>query len=109
MYNINNESVNHFSQLISVKIKKNLRKSLAQFREKLRKLPLRQNDGFPIKKRVLKQDALTPKKLFVFFYVTQGVFHGNLTTGPTPHGNPISYATKFSLYTSLVPMYQKGT
>ena len=33
VYNINNESVNHFSQFISVKVKTNLRKSQAQFRE----------------------------------------------------------------------------
>ena len=46
---INNESVNHFGQFISVKVKNNLRKSEAQFREKLRKLRLRQNDGFLIK------------------------------------------------------------
>ena len=45
VYTINNESVNHSSQFISVKIKKNLRKSQAQFREKLRKLRLRQNEG----------------------------------------------------------------
>ena len=44
--NINNESVNHFSQFISEEVKKNLRKSQAQFREKLRKLRLRQNNGF---------------------------------------------------------------
>ena len=48
VYNVNNESVNHFSQFISVKVKKNLRKSQAQFRGKLRKLRLRQNDGFLI-------------------------------------------------------------
>ena len=46
VYNINNESVNHFSQLFSVKVKKNVRESQAQFREKLMKLRLRQNDGF---------------------------------------------------------------
>ena len=51
--NINNESVNHFSQFISVKVKKNLRKSQAQFREKLRKLRLRQNGGFLIKNSVI--------------------------------------------------------
>ena len=51
-YDINNKSVNHFSQFISLKVKKNLRKSQAQFREKLRKLRLRQNDGFLIKKHV---------------------------------------------------------
>ena len=52
VYNINNECVNHFSQFISVKVKKNLRRSQAQFREKLRKLRLRQNNGFLIKKSV---------------------------------------------------------
>ena len=52
MYNINNESVNHFSQFILAKVKKNLRKSHAQFREKLRKSRLRQNEGFLIKKCV---------------------------------------------------------
>ena len=36
---------------ISVKVKKSLRKSQAQFREKLRKLRLRQDDGFRIKKK----------------------------------------------------------
>ena len=45
------ESVNHFSQFISVEVKKNLRKSEAQFREKLRKLRLRQNKDF-LKKNV---------------------------------------------------------
>ena len=51
-YNINSECINHFSLLISVKVETNLRKSQAQFREKLRKLRLRQNNGFFIKKRV---------------------------------------------------------
>ena len=51
MYSINNERVNHFSQFIPVKVKKNLRKSQAQYREKLRKLRLRQNYGFLIKKK----------------------------------------------------------
>ena len=50
VYNIINESVNLSSQFISVKVKKNLRKSQAQFREKLRKLRLRQNNDFLIKK-----------------------------------------------------------
>ena len=45
VYNINNESLSHFSQFITVKVKKNLRKSQAQFREKLRKLRLSQNCG----------------------------------------------------------------
>ena len=51
VYNINNEILNHCSQLISEKVKKNLRKSEAQFREMLRKLRLRQNNDFLIKKR----------------------------------------------------------
>ena len=51
VYNINNEILNHCSQLISVKVKKNLRKSEAQFREMLRKLRLRQNNDFLIKKK----------------------------------------------------------
>ena len=52
VYNIINESVSHSSQFISAKAKKNLRKSHAQFREKLRKLRLRPNNDFLIKKRV---------------------------------------------------------
>ena len=39
--NINNETVNTFGQFILVKVNKKLRKSLAHFREKLRKLRLR--------------------------------------------------------------------
>ena len=54
VYKINNESVTHFSQLISVKVKKNLRKSQTQFREKLRKLRHRQNNGFLIKKTCIQ-------------------------------------------------------
>ena len=50
VYNINNECSIHSSQSSSVKVKKNLRKSQAQFREKIRKLRLRQNYGFLIKK-----------------------------------------------------------
>ena len=38
VYNIKNESINHLSQFISVKVKKNLRKSQAQVREKLKKI-----------------------------------------------------------------------
>ena len=49
VYNIISESVNHSSQFISVKVEKNVRKSLAQFQEKLRKLRLRQNNEFVIK------------------------------------------------------------
>ena len=50
--NIINKSVNHFSQFISVEVKKHLRKSEAQVREKLRKLRLKQNDGLLTKKCV---------------------------------------------------------
>ena len=49
LYNINNESVSHFSQRISVKGKRILRKSQAQFLEKLRKLKLGQIDDFLLK------------------------------------------------------------
>ena len=52
IYNIDNECLTQFSQFISEKVKKNLRKCQAQFHEKLRKLKLKQNDGFLIKKRV---------------------------------------------------------
>ena len=52
MYIIYNERLSNFSQFISVKVKKNLRKSENQFREKLRKLRLRQNDSFLIEKNV---------------------------------------------------------
>ena len=51
VYNIIIESVNDPSQFISVKVKKNLSKYQAQFREKLRKLRLRQNNDFLIKKK----------------------------------------------------------
>ena len=51
VYNINNESENHFSQFLSVKVKKKLRKSQDQFREKLRKLRLKQNNDFFVKKK----------------------------------------------------------
>ena len=53
VYNINNDIANHSGQYILVTVKKNLRKSRAQFREKLRKLRFRQNDGFLIKKRIV--------------------------------------------------------
>ena len=49
VYSINNESVTLFSQFISVEAKKILRKSQAQFGEKLRKLRLRQKSDFVIK------------------------------------------------------------
>ena len=50
VYSINNENVSHFRLSISVTVKENLRNSQAQFREKLRKLRLMQNDCFLIKK-----------------------------------------------------------
>ena len=40
---------NHSSQFILEKVEKNVRKSLPQFQEKLRKLRLQQDDGFLIK------------------------------------------------------------
>ena len=52
VYKINKESVIHFSHVISVKVKKNLRKSQARFREKLRNR-LRQRGGFLMKKLVV--------------------------------------------------------
>ena len=51
-YTIKKENVAHFSQYISVKVKEGLGNSEAEFREKLRKLMLRQNIDFLIKKRV---------------------------------------------------------
>ena len=48
VYKCNSKNVTHFSHFISEKGKQNLRRS--QFQEKLRKLRLRQNDGFLIKK-----------------------------------------------------------
>ena len=54
--NVSNECLTHFSQFFSEKVKKNLRRSQAQLREKLRKLRLRQIYGFLIKKeRVYRQ------------------------------------------------------
>ena len=55
MCNVSNEYLAHFSQFISEKAKKKLRKSQAQFREKLRKLRLRQNYDFLIKKVFLQE------------------------------------------------------
>ena len=69
IYNVNNESVNHFSQIFLIKVKKNLRKSQAQCREKLRKLGLRQNDGLLIKKRVvsyIREDVVSSGRLQFF-------------------------------------------
>ena len=50
--NVTNECLTYFSQFISGKVKQYLKKAQAQFREKLRKLRLRKNDGFLIKKRI---------------------------------------------------------
>ena len=48
VYKIKKERVTHFTNFISVEVKKILRKSQPQFREKLRKSRLRQSDGFLI-------------------------------------------------------------
>ena len=48
--NNNNENVNHFSQFISVKVKKKLQKISGSISKKLGKLRLRQNDGFLLRK-----------------------------------------------------------
>ena len=51
VYKLNSESVTHFSQFFfKVKANRNLRKYQSQFRKKLRKLRLRQNDAFLSKK-----------------------------------------------------------
>ena len=52
VYNSNNKCLTHFSQFISEKIRKNLRKPQAQFRGKLRKLRHWQNCGFLVKKNL---------------------------------------------------------
>ena len=52
VHNSINGSVNRSSQFIAVKVKKNLTKSQAQLREKLRKLRPKQNNDFLIKKSV---------------------------------------------------------
>jgi len=60
VYNSNNESINHFSQFITVEVKKNVRKSQARFQEKLRKLRFWQNDSFLIKKTCTSERSATP-------------------------------------------------
>ena len=55
---INKESVTHFSQFTSVKVKQILRKSQAQIWEELRKLMLRQNDGFLIIKTCILSEKI---------------------------------------------------
>ena len=55
-HTINKESVTHCSQFISVKAKKIVRKSEAQFQEKLRELRLRKNDSFLTKTHVCKKE-----------------------------------------------------
>ena len=46
VYNSSNENVNHLGQFISARVKKNLGKFQAQFREKSRKLRIRQMTVF---------------------------------------------------------------
>ena len=74
VYKINKESVSHYSQFTSVEVKTNWRKSQAQFWEKLRKLRLKQNDGFLIKKTVyangLKHTETKNDALFQFLTTT---------------------------------------
>ena len=48
VYNINNEIANHLSQFILANIEKNLRKSQAQFKEKLKQMRLSKNYSFLI-------------------------------------------------------------
>ena len=67
VYNSNNESVNHFSHFISVKVKKHLRKSQAQFREKLRKLRLRRNNDYLLKKINVYGPENLDEDLFMHF------------------------------------------
>ena len=55
MCSVNNEILTHFGKFVSDKVKKSLRKSQAQFWEKVRKLRQRQNYGFLLKKRVQRQ------------------------------------------------------
>ena len=52
VYKTNKESMPNFGQFISAKVNKTVSQSQAQFRKKLRKLSLRQNDSFLIEKRV---------------------------------------------------------
>ena len=52
VYEISKEIVAHLSQFISVKLNKILRKSKVQCQKKLRKLRLKQNDHFLVKKNV---------------------------------------------------------
>jgi len=79
VYNITNKSVSHFSQFISVKVKKNLRKFQAQFREKLRKLRLRQKAGFLIKKMTCnyREDLHCKNVSFRYICFDQGLQHSS--------------------------------
>ena len=70
VYKINNESVTRFIQLISEKVKKILIKSQAQFREKLRKFKLRQNNGFLINKTCI-QTTKTNASLKLIYHFSQ--------------------------------------
>ena len=62
VYTIDKESATQFSQFISVKVKKILRKSQAYFWEKLRKLKLRRDAGFFKKKGVARAVVWTLRK-----------------------------------------------
>ena len=63
VYDINNASVNDFRKFISVKVKNNLRKFQAQFREKLRTLRLWQNDDSLIEKTCSKHSTSVERSL----------------------------------------------
>ena len=51
VYKINKESATSFNRFIAAKVKTYVRKSQVQFREKLRKLRIRQNDGYLLKEK----------------------------------------------------------
>ena len=51
-YNINKECVNHFSQFISIKVKKNLRKISRSISGKVKKIEVEADRRFSYKKRV---------------------------------------------------------
>ena len=57
VYNVNNESVNHFSQFISVKVKKTLRNFTAQFREKVKKIDAQAKRRFSYRKKRIFVDS----------------------------------------------------
>ena len=71
--NINNEFVTHFSQFNLEKVEKNLRKSQAQFREKLRKLRLRQKYVFLY--RSMQKINFSP---LLIYMLSEGLIYRNV-------------------------------